>query len=68
METEHGLLQWSALFKISDGKVVGCSGLAGQELMDAEQKFLRTEHCLHHRSQTEFPWITLHGILDSFKG
>lgn len=37
METEHRLVHWNALFKISDGKVVCNSCLAGQELTDAEQ-------------------------------
>ena len=66
MDTEHGLLQWNALFEISDGKVVCRGCLAGQGLMDAEQGFQHIEYCLHHRSGSEFPWITLHEILDSF--
>lgn len=50
MDTEHRLIQWNALFEISDGKVVCRGCLAGQGLMDAEQGFQHTEYCLHHRS------------------
>lgn len=32
------------------------------------REFLHTEHCLHDSSEFEFPWITLHEILDSFRG
>lgn len=68
MDTEHRLFQWNTLFEISDGKVVCRGCLAGQGLMDAEKGFQHTEYCLDNRSESEFPWITLHNIPDSFRG
>ncbi len=68
MDTEDRMLQWSASFQISDGKLVCRGCLSGQGLMDAEQAFLHTEHCQHRHPESEFPWIVLHEILDSFRG
>jgi len=68
MDTEHKLLQWNSSFQIADGKLVCRDCLEEQRLMDAEKEFLHTEHCPDHRSESEFPWITLHEILDSFRG
>lgn len=68
MNTEDRLLQWNSSFQISEGKLVCRDCFAGQSLMDAEQAFLHTEHCQHHHPESEFPWITLHEILDNFRG
>ena len=68
MDAEHRLLQWNAIFQISGGSLI-CQGcLAGQGLMDAERAFPHTEHCQYRHPGSEFPWIALHEILDSFRG
>lgn len=68
MDTGRRLLQWNASFQMSDGKLVCRRCLVGQGLMDAEEKFRHAKHCQHHHPESEFPWIELHEILDSFRG
>jgi len=68
MDTQQRLLQLSALFQISDGKLVCRGCLVGQSLMDAEKAFPHAKQCQNHHPEIRFPWIALHEILDSVRG
>lgn len=68
MDAEQQLTQWNTTFHILDGGLVCQFCQTRQALVAAEQRFIHAESCQQQHSQFDRPWITLHEILDRFRG
>ncbi len=68
MKSAQKLAAWSAVFLLTDGKVV-CRGCEqSQMLADDPIPFPHLPDCKHRQERFEHPWASLHNILDTARG